>query len=194
MERIASTAKEWVMSQDDFDRFLRWLDPNRDEANKKYLKNQRRLIRLLRAGGCSEADADGLADETITRVVRKMPEIADSYTGDPMPYLRTVARYVFLEYLRKLEAMEAAAPLPPPDPWGEKEPRYACMDQCIKNLKPDDQRIALLYYTGEGREKIQGRRQLAEELGGSNALRIRMFRIRETLRACIDDCMKQSAP
>ena len=63
----------------------------------------------------------------------------------------------------------------------------------VERLPPDDQRVALLYYTGDGRAKIEQRQKLAEELGGSNALRIRMHRIRATLHACISECLKETA-
>jgi len=178
------------MNQDDFDRFLAWLDPNRDEADKRYIEIHRWLIRIFRARGCSEADAEELADETITRVVRKMPEIADTYVGDPMPYLCKVARYVFLEHIRK----PVPLPVPLPDPWEEKEPLHACLDHCMKELPPEDQRVAREYYAADGRAKIERRQKLAEEMGIKlNALRIRMYRIRAMLHPCINECLKEEA-
>jgi DNA-directed RNA polymerase specialized sigma24 family protein len=189
VESLAPMVKEWVMNQDDFDRFLAWLRPDRGEADKRYIEIHRWLIRIFRVRGCPEADAEELADDTITRVVRKMPEIADTYIGDPMPYFRKVAHYVFLEYIRE----PVLLPLPLPDPWEVKELLHACLDNCMKELPPEDQRVALSYYTDDGRAKIERRQKLAEELGGSNALRIRMHRIRTTLHACISECLEQAA-
>ena len=186
---IVPMVKEWVMNQDDFERFLAWLHPDRDKAAMKYEDIRRRLIKMFESRGCAEAE--DMADDTFDRVVRKVPEIADAYIGDPALYCYGVARKVRLERCRKLPP--PPPPMPLPDPWDIKEPRYACLDRCLKKLKPDDQRVALLYYTGDGRAKIEQRQKLAEELGGSNALRIRMHRIRATLHACISECLKETA-
>ncbi|MEN3335448.1 MAG: hypothetical protein V7641_4813 [Blastocatellia bacterium] len=186
VESLAPMVKEWVMNQDDFERFLAWLDPDRDKAGKKYEEIRRRLIKMFESRGCMEAEE--MTDDTFDRVVRKVPEIIDSYFGDPALYCYGVGRNVRLERYRK---PPTPMPMPLPDPWDVREPPFACLDRCLKKLKPDDQRVALLYYTGDGRAKIEQRQKLAEELGGSNALRIRMHRIRVTLRACIDDCLKE---
>lgn len=203
-------AKERVMDKDDddkdggkddFDRFLAWLNPNRDEAEKQYPEVCRRLTRRFRVWGCPEADAEDLAQVTIHRVVGKMSEIADIYVGDTGPYLRTVARYVFLEYIRPPVVFhplddidETKVPRPAPDPPGEKELWDRCLYHCLNELQPDERRAALLYYADEGRAKIERRREMAEQLGMTvNALRIYLHRIRETLRLCIEDCLEQAA-
>ena len=182
--------KEWVMNQDDFDRFLRWLDPDRDEACKKYEKICRRIMTICRARSIPEIDAEEIVDETIDRVVRKVPQIADSYKGDPALYCYGVVRHVIHEWLRRPRPL---APLPWPDSWEEKEPRYACLDRCMDELPPEDKRLVLDYYTDDGRPKIERRRQLAAELGISeNALRIRMCRLRAALKDCIQECLKKN--
>jgi DNA-directed RNA polymerase specialized sigma24 family protein len=177
--------KEWVMNHDDFDRFLAWLHPDRDEAAEKYEKIRRRLTKIFESHGCAEAD--DLADETFDRVVRKVPEVADSYVGDPALYCYGVGRKVRLE---RCHRSPVPPPLPPPDHWDEREPRYTCLDECMMELPPEDRQLALSYYADEGRTKIERRQKLAEGLGGSNALRIRMYRIRAALHGCIDDCLK----
>jgi RNA polymerase sigma factor (sigma-70 family) len=182
--------KEWVMNEDDFDRFLAWLDPDRDEACKKYEKICRRIMTICRARSIPEIDAEEIVDETIDRVVRKVPQIADSYKGDPALYCYGVARNVIHEWLRRHRP--PVPPLPWPDSWEEKEPRYACLDRCLNELPPKDQDLLLDYYALDGREKIKRRRQLAAELGISeNALRIRLSRLRAMLKDCIEDCLKQ---
>ena len=48
----------------------------------------------------------------------------------------------------------------------------------------------LTYYTADGRGRIDGRRQLAGELGVSaTALRIRMLRARLALEQCVHECL-----
>ena len=176
--------KEWVMDHDDLDRFLAWLHPDRDEAVRKYEEIRRRLIKMFESRGCAEAE--DLADEVFDRVVRKAPEIIDSYVGDPALYCYGVARNVLHEWMRR-----PRPPVPPPSPDPVDEPRLACLDDCMSELTPEDRRLAREYYTDDGRAKIERRQKLAEEVGGSNALRIRMYRIRATLLACMRECLKK---
>jgi DNA-directed RNA polymerase specialized sigma24 family protein len=179
--------KEWVMNQDDFDRFLAWLDPNRDEAARRYEDIRRRLMKMFESRGCAEVEE--MADDAFDRVVRKVPEIADSYIGDPALYCYGVGRIVRLERCRK---PPVPLPEPLPDSWEVKEPRYTCLDNCMKELPPEDRQLLLSYYTDDGGEKIKRRRKLAKTLEISdNALRIRLCRIRATLKDCISECLKE---
>src|ERR1044072_6747769 len=98
---------EWNLTQDAFDKFLTWLNPNREQAATKYEEVRRKLIKIFACRGCAEAE--DLADETINRVIRKMQELIDSYVGDPALYFYGVARNVHLEYVRK---SPPALPLP----------------------------------------------------------------------------------
>jgi hypothetical protein len=43
---------EWRLTEDDFDRFLRWLDPDREKAAQKYQKIRDKLITILNAHCC----------------------------------------------------------------------------------------------------------------------------------------------
>jgi hypothetical protein len=72
---------EWVLSQEAFDRCLAWLDPDRERAGEKYEEIRRKLISdFVRR---EWVDPEGLADETIDRVIHDLPEIAGTYVGDP---------------------------------------------------------------------------------------------------------------
>ncbi|HJQ27005.1 MAG TPA: hypothetical protein VKA60_24165 [Blastocatellia bacterium] len=179
------------MNEDDFDRFLRWLDPDREEAGKKYEKIRCWLMRICRARGRSEAQAEEIADEVITRVVRKLPEIIATYEGPREPYFYGVLRNVLRE---PDPPPPAPPPAPSPDDLDEKERRDQCLEHCLQQQSPDDQQLLRDYYTDDGRAKIERRRQLAERLGLSdNALRIRLCRLRAALKGCIEDCLAQAA-
>ena len=52
-----------MSDQEMFDRFLFWLDPNREEAAIKYEAIRRKLIKIFTCRGC--IDAEDLADVTI---------------------------------------------------------------------------------------------------------------------------------
>ena len=181
--------KQWDINQDAFDRFLIWLDPDRDQAGAKYEEIRRRLIRIFVCRGC--ATGEELADETINRVIRKMQELADSYTGDPALYFYGVARNVHLEHVKK---NPAALPLPLPDPPEQKEQEYNCLERCMNVLTLENRRLMLEYYKEERHAKIVHRKELAAQLGiAVNALRIRAHRIRAGLQVCVENCLQQEA-
>jgi DNA-directed RNA polymerase specialized sigma24 family protein len=181
--------KQWDITQSAFERFLVWLDPDRDQAGVKYEEIRRRLIKIFVCRGC--ATGEDLADETINRVIRRMQDLADSYTGDPALYFYGVARNVHLEYVKKNPAPPA---LPPPDPPDRKELEYGCLERCMAKLTPENRRLVLEYYKEEKQAKIVHRRQLAAQLGiAVNALRIRAHRIRAGLQSCVETCLKQEA-
>ena len=180
--------KEWLVDQNDFDRLLAWLAPDRAAAARRYEEIRRRLIKLFEARGFVEGEE--MADEVFDRVAGKMREVADAYVGDPAFYVYRVAHFIMMERRRPLGPVLS---LPPPDSWEIKEPRYACLDACMNKLRPDDRQLLLDYYTDEGREKIERRRELAETRGLSeNALRIRLTRLRALLRICVNDCLQAS--
>jgi DNA-directed RNA polymerase specialized sigma24 family protein len=181
--------KEWVLTQEAFDRLLAWLDPDREQAGKKYEVIRLRLIKILTCRGCTEADA--LADETINRVARKVQILSEDYKGDPAHYFYGVAHKVHLEYLRR-------KPIPvlpqPVDQTDEIEQEYDCLEQCMQRLTPNNRELVLQYYKEDKQAKIKHRKSLAEQLGiALNALRIRAHRIRATLQRCVQNCLEQRA-
>lgn len=179
--------KQWVLTQDDFDRLLAWLDPDRERAGVKYESIRRRLAKMFVCRGCWEAD--DLADETINRVTAKLSEIVDTYTGDPVPYFYGVAQKIHLEYLRR-------RPIPQPPPAAELnddvEDEYQCLEQCMELLPEENRWLVLEYYQEEKQAKIAHRKKLADRLGiAQNALRIRAHRIRQQLQQCVGNCLEQ---
>ena len=181
--------KEWVLTQEAFDKLLTWLDPDREQAGKKYEEVRLRLIKIFTCRGCTEAEA--LADETINRVTGKVQTLAEDYTGDPALYFYGVAHKIHLEYLRR----KPGPVLPPPtDHSDEIEQEYDCLEQCMERLTPDNRELVLQYYQEEKQAKINHRKRLAEQLGiALNALRIRAYRIRATLQQCVQSCLQQRA-
>jgi hypothetical protein len=65
----------------------------------------------------------------------------------------------------------------------------------MQQLTPDSRELVLQYYQGEKKAKIDHRKRLALRMGiGLNALRLRAFRIRETLYQCVQNCLGQAVP
>jgi len=177
-----------VLSQEDFDRLLAWLDDDRERAGASYEKLRWRLITIFAARGCPVPEE--LADETIDRVARRIPDIADSYTGDKARYFFGVANNVHHEYLKRpappdSEELFEVAP--------DKERVHDCLEQCLARLPEADRAVILGYFSHEKGAKIDLHKQMAAELGVTiNTLRLRILRTKQKLQPCIERCMEQS--
>lgn len=190
LESLPRHKQKWVLTQEAFDVFLGWLDADRELAGRKYEEIRRKLIKIFVCRSCTAAD--DLADETINRVAKKVPEFRDSYVGDPTHYFYGVAHNVYLEYLRKKREAEMASPPPQPSRYDDTELEFECLEECMEKLAPEQRQLVLEYYQDEKRAKIEHRKRLAERLGIElNALRIRAYRIRAGLHECMRECLRQ---
>lgn len=127
-----------------------------------------------------------LADETINRVALKFE---DAKIESRSAYFLGVARNVFLESLRKsaretdLENVVLIQPEEAPD--GTME----CLEKCLGKLDPAEKTLIIGYYSEEKSAKFSCRERLADEFGiAITALRMKVVRIKQRLRACIDQC------
>jgi len=183
--------KDWDLTEDLFNLFLSWLNPDRDVAGKKYEAIRHELIRKFNSRQCRVSEE--LADQTFDRVIRRLPAIIDSYRGDPEAYIYASARSVFFDHLEK-----CWVPLPedlPDKPIlrhdDHKERIAECQDRCVSMLDPADRKLVLQYYREDKQAKIDHRRRLAESLGIEiETMRTRMHRLRNQLRQCVKDCLK----
>jgi len=189
----------WSPTQSAFRDFLNWLDEGIESSGEKYLEMHRRLVSYFSRKNC--LSPDDLADETLTRVLRRLEE--DGAIAD-MPaarYCYITAKFVFLEYLRRADhrqisldvlpgwrypASSLMASGEPDDELKTRAKRLDCLDHCLLKLNPDHRELISEYYQGERQAKIERRRQLAARLGLTmNALTIRACRIRDKLEACV---------
>jgi len=176
------------VTQSAFDSLLAWLDPDRDQAGKKYETIRHRLIKIFTCRGCGEAE--DLADDTINRVTLKAEELAKTYEGDPALYFFGVAHKVHLESLRKKPPVQVPPPVVADN---EIEQEYYCLEQCMNGLPEDQRSLVRRYYEEEKRSKIDNRKELASELGiAMNALRIRAHRTRLQLQVCVRACLEEA--
>jgi hypothetical protein len=61
----------------------------------------------------------------------------------------------------------------------------------LEQLDSDKRRLIKAYYAEQKQAKIDHRIKLAQDLGITlPALRVRVFRIRESVEACIERCLK----
>jgi DNA-directed RNA polymerase specialized sigma24 family protein len=197
LEESPSVKQKWVLTSEAFDRLLSWLAPNHEQAGERYEEIRSGLIRRFRQLGCAESEE--LANETIDRVARKLPDIIVTYKGDPTPYFFSVAYYVHLEYLRRPTVVQFDQTNPPPgDPqtlppvFDNDEAVDACLRHCLGKLTERSCEMILTYYNGERQVKIKLRKELAERLGIKlTNLRLRAQKIRAELKKCILECLEQ---
>jgi DNA-directed RNA polymerase specialized sigma24 family protein len=187
LSSIPFRKKEWDLTSEAFEKLLAWLNPDREQAGRKYEEIRRKLIKILTCRGCPCPEE--LADEAINRVTRKVPDIIENYVGDPALYFYGVAHKVHLESVRKKRDLV----LPPaPDFPEETERDYECLERCMERLTSKSRELVLEYYQEEKQAKINRRRELANRLGiAVNALRIRAHRIRASLQECVFECIKR---
>jgi DNA-directed RNA polymerase specialized sigma24 family protein len=198
---MATLKKDWTLNPDAFRKFLSWLDGGIDSNGASYLEMRRRLARYFDRRNC--AAADDMADETLSRVARKLEEKGEISGVPPAHYCYIVAKFVLLEFVRRNEhhqvslneaqASGRGTGLPASDQAGDevtaKEKLFACLEQCLRKLPSGDRELILDYYRGKGQEKIERRSELAGRFGLTmNALSIRACRIRNKLEACVKAC------
>jgi DNA-directed RNA polymerase specialized sigma24 family protein len=182
-------SKENALNKEAFDSLLHWLDRDREIAGQKYEKIRLRLIQIFTHRGCFQAE--DLADETINRVVFKLPEIVGEYSGEPAHYFHGVANFVHLEWLRKQKIIEhVEIEKVRDDSFREKkEKSFSCLEKCLGELSAAQRGLIVDYYQKEKGEKIEHRKNLARALGVNlNVLQVRAHRIRQTLYDCIKKC------
>lgn len=190
---------DWTPSESSFRQFLIWLDEGEESDGVRYLEMRRRLALYFDRKKCLSPDE--LADETLGRVAQKLQEKGEITNLSPAHYCYVVARFVFLEYLRRAEQNQlsmdeilgsassrvTAAEPSRDDNAVEKQAKLLdYLERCLDRLCSEDRELILEYYRGDGSRKIEGRRELAARLGLSqNALTIRSCRIRNKVEACV---------
>lgn len=187
-----SPRKGWVLTQESFDELLAWLNADREQAARKYEAVRSRLIRIFIHRGC--VTAEDLADNVMNQVARKVHEVREYYIGDPALYFYGVARNIFSEYCKTRPDTVALVPetlsAPPVEMFEPSEPEQDCLDKCLDKLTPHNRELLLEYYRESEGGKIEHHKEMARRLGVAvNALRIRMCRLRATVKECMRECL-----
>jgi DNA-directed RNA polymerase specialized sigma24 family protein len=181
---------ELSLTKEQFDLLLAWLDPSLSRSGERYEAIRRKLITFFLNRQCD--DAEGLADETINRVARKVSELKDSYEGEQARYFFGVARKVLLEH-RRLQNRRVQQPPPVPSR-DELEPYLVCLDECLAKFPPESHELILLYYKEQKKAKITTHKEMSDRLSlKAGALRARVHRIRVKLEQCVRECIERAS-
>lgn len=176
-----------TLTKDSLDALLEWLDPDREKAGQQYEVIRGGLIRIFVSHGL--ADAEHYADETVDRVVKRLPDIREGYIDAPVRYFFGVARNIVREADRRkefaMDLLPQCFPLKPGD-----SAMIDCLKRCLKVLPLEKQHLILDYHLYDGRDKIRHHREMASELSITvGALRTRAHHIRVGLESCILACV-----
>lgn len=177
------------------EKLLALLDPDPARAARQFSRLRRQLVRMFEWRRARFPE--DLADETISRVGRRLAQGVEIRAEDPNRYFFGVAHMVFKEVLRENRresrlhdpGQRAAVE----EPGGEDVPdeRMELLGECLERLDENDRLLLLDYLEGESRERIERRRRMAERLGiPLNALRIRVHRLRRKVERCVRQRMR----
>ena len=185
------------LSANDFDALLALFSMDREKAGEEYELIRGGLVRFFKFKGC--ADPLHLADETINRVASKIDSFDVSRNIRPVSFFYGFASNVLFEYRRianrefSLSETEFAigAGLEEND---SNDIENGCLQKCLERLSEIERKMIIDYYTSEGHEKIESRRQMCERVQCSaGALYTKICRIRAILRGCIEKCLGDAA-
>lgn len=195
-------ARDWTLTGQAFDMLLAFLDPDRDRAGEAYERIREKLLKFFQWRGCTRAEE--CTDRTINRVARRIEEGATLQVSHPYLYFHGVALNVLKEYWREpsrdplaLDALPAShlpatAAVDSMSEGAERqqaERRLECLEECLGNLALEQRRLLTDYHRESRGPRIDHRKRLADTLGiPLNALRIRVFRIRAAVQACVTRC------
>ena len=125
--------------------------------------------------------------------MKKLPEIRDTYVGDPVRYFHGVARNIIRETLRRREIATDTVPSFSEEVESHSD-EYDCLVKCLRFLAREKRELILDYHIYDGRDKVEHHRHMAEELGiTEGALRGRAHHLRGSLEKCIRQCLEGMA-
>jgi DNA-directed RNA polymerase specialized sigma24 family protein len=195
---MATSKKDWTLTQVAFDQLLSAFDADRECAGQKYETVRRKLSEFFEVRG-NDAPTDS-ADETINRVARRIVE--GEQVQDLNSYFYGVARLIWLENLRARDKDPSPLELAPTPIAAntaelevqrqQREQRLMCLESCLSELPATNHTLIVEYYREEKGKKVEHRRQQAARLNTTlNGLRLRASRIRVELSQCIHFCLEQ---
>ena len=188
-------ARNSAIASESFEEILTWLNPDREVAGEMYVQLRLDLTRIFVWRKCS--DPEGLTDEVFDRVARKVHVVRQSYEGDPRLYFRAVANNLAKETFKKmgiLIPLEGVDIPNQPETSADDEAIEDCLQRCLRKLSRETRHLILAYYAKEKQAKIDHRQQLAQSLDiPIETLRVKAYRIRESLEGCIERCFERKA-
>jgi DNA-directed RNA polymerase specialized sigma24 family protein len=174
------------VTREKFANFLAWLNTDSDRAGEEYERLRFRLTTFFSQRRCLYPDE--LADETLNRVILKINE---ENIENRLAYCYGVAKNVYLESLRKerhhlnIDEVSIAANAPVEQSFSSE-----CLDKCLAELSAESRSLILDYFSEVKLAKIELHRRISERLEMTQtALRMRVMRVKQKLKICVQECM-----
>src|SRR5579864_4944658 len=147
------------LKSDQFDHFLRRLDPDRSRAGEKYEELRRRLIKFFEWNSCFPAE--DLVDETFDRAAEKLE---DMQVLDVVGFAWGFAKHIRQEAHKRAERIVPISDLPKGQEFiaQEKSPEKAvqeqlederrarCLRLCLQRFSLPDRELFLKYHNVKG--------------------------------------------
>jgi DNA-directed RNA polymerase specialized sigma24 family protein len=166
-----------------FEALLLRIEPGFSDSEKRYKQLRIKMVKFFAWRRCE--DPEGLADETIGRVVKNLNMGEEIRADNPYSYIYAIAKYVFMEYIREKKKREIIVNDLPEHIQTYSENSQDCRTQCLQKLPKDKLSLLHRYYLGE-----ENREVLAQYLNISlNALRLQVHRLKQELRVCEEECL-----
>lgn len=182
---LFKTSKE--ITPDKFAGFLAWLAPDAETAGDEYERLRFRLINFFANRNCRFAE--DLTDETINRVTLK---IGAETIENKLAFIYGFAKNIYLESIRKeknhlnIDEINAAAKSQNEDINFSNEH----LEKCLNELSAENRNLILDYFSEDKQAKIDLHKRLSETLQTTQtALRMKIVRIKQKLKMCLEDCM-----
>src|ERR1044071_3604550 len=123
--------RDSAIPPESFEEILAWLNPDRDVAANMYVQLRHDLAKMFIWGRC--ADPEGMTDEVLDRVRRKVHDVRPTYEGDPRLYFRAVANNLIKENHKKIKTQLSIEDIDLPEPpVTETEDETAAeMEECL---------------------------------------------------------------
>jgi hypothetical protein len=176
------------ISREALARFLEALSADAEEAGRRYIRIQKKLVGFFSMKGVS--DPEGAADETVDRAAINI--IAGKTVPDVERYCWGIARNIARERWRH-EQRESSTFLLfiqnlANDCDEEIERIQRILKPCFDRLGAEEKRLLLAYcHVPNGRARAEHRRLLAEAMKTTvQALRMSVTRLRSTLTDCVE--------
>jgi DNA-directed RNA polymerase specialized sigma24 family protein len=181
------------LTSEGFEKFLAVLGAEREAAGEQYEVVRLKLVKYFELR--MSANPDDLADETIDRVARRLAGGERIESPEVMRYVYGVARNVLLESWKNDQRQKKIGYAPAESEESDQEHaglQLDCFQECLGQIPEESRTLLLRYYQHTGRAKIDDRLALARQLTiPTNALRIRIHRIKAELQRCMETCMKR---
>lgn len=172
-------------NQQAFNELLCRIEPGEPFPAGQYKQLRHKLIKFFAWRHCEDPEA--LADETISRLVRNINMGEEIRAANPYSYIYAIAMNIFKEYLReKKKSQEVIKHWQPPG-LSVAENVLDCRKFCLEGLSEDKVELLRQYYLDKNRV------EMARSKGNSlNALRLQIHRIKNEIRDCYEECLRQS--